>query len=254
VDLAWAGIGAIMGAMSSFALRSASITFVGDVHGWDDRLARVLNQAVGHVVFVGDLVDRGPDAPGVLKRVHGLCDAGRASCILGNHEYALLRGIGIPRHGIEADPEFFAAWRHGFGGDAVMEAYRVKDAAALVAALGPLHDWLASLPWVLEGGANGRTWIAVHAGLAEDQPLAEQLELLRQGWTAPEHPPESLFSKDRQFTVPIDLPDGCTVVSGHTPVGVAFVSPQRILCDTSGGMKKRPLSAVIWPQGKVITG
>jgi hypothetical protein len=244
----------MMVAMPSPALRSPTVTFVGDVHGWDDRLARVLNQASGHIVFVGDLVDRGPDAPGVLKRVHTLCDAGRASCILGNHEYAMLRGIGVPRHGIDADPEFFAAWRHGFGGDAVMDAYRVRDAAGLVAALGIFHDWLASLPWVLEGGANGRTWIAVHAGLDEEQPLAEQLDHLRQGWTAPDHPPESLFSKERQFSVPRDLPENCTVVSGHTPVATAFVSPQRILCDTSGGMKKRQLSAVIWPTGKVVTG
>jgi hypothetical protein len=233
-------------------LRASTVTFIGDVHGWDDRLARLLPQAVGHLVFMGDLIDRGPDAPGVLKRVHKLCDAGHASCILGNHEYALLRGLGAPRLHLEADPEFFAAWRHGFGGDAVMAAYRVDDAAGLIRALGPLHDWLASLPWVLEGGTGGRTWIAVHAGLSEDEPLAGQLEHLRQGWAAPDYPPESLFSKERQFTLPLDLPEHCTVVSGHTPIATAFVSPQRILCDTSGGMKKRHLSAVIWPEGRVV--
>jgi hypothetical protein len=243
----------MVAAMPAPHQRAPVVTFIGDVHGWDDRLARLLPLTAGHQVFMGDLVDRGPDAPAVLKRVHALCDSGQASCILGNHEYALLHGIGAPRHHLPPDADFFAAWRHGFGGEAVMSAYGVDDAAGLVAALGPLHDWLASLPWVLEGGAHGHTWIAVHAGLSEDEPLETQLARLRAGWATGEYPPESLFSKERQFTIPNDLPDTCCVVSGHTPIAHAFVSANRILCDTSGGMKKRHLSAVIWPEGRVVT-
>jgi len=43
-------------------------------------------------VFLGDLVDRGPDSVAVVDRVAGLVAEGRASCILGNHELNLLRG------------------------------------------------------------------------------------------------------------------------------------------------------------------
>jgi hypothetical protein len=44
------------------------------------------------LVFVGDLGDRGPDSPRVLSWVQGLVEAGRAQCVLGNHELNLLRG------------------------------------------------------------------------------------------------------------------------------------------------------------------
>jgi hypothetical protein len=37
------------------------------------------------------------------------------------------------------------------------------------------------------------------------------------------------------------------------PLTEVVVTPQRILCDTSGGMPNRPLSAVVWPEGLVVT-
>ena len=59
-------------------------------------------------VFVGDLVDRGPDSPGVLRLVMGMVAAGTALCVAGNHEAKLLRtlrgrqGAGHPRPGRDA--------------------------------------------------------------------------------------------------------------------------------------------------------
>ncbi len=41
-------------------------------------------------VFVGDLVDRGPDTPGVLRLVMGMVASGNAYCVPGNHEDKLL--------------------------------------------------------------------------------------------------------------------------------------------------------------------
>jgi hypothetical protein len=234
-------------------MRRVTITFIGDIHGWSDRLERVLAQAEGSLVFVGDLFDRGPDAPGVLRRVSQLCFDGRARCLMGNHEYALLRSLGAEIIALEPDPDFFAAWRDGFGGDAVLAAFGVEDADGLRARLGPLIDWLALLPWVLEGEEGGRRWIAVHAGLSEE-PMEPQLEQLRAGWRALDYPPESLFSKSRRYTVPRDLPPRCCIVSGHTPMAACFVSEFRILCDTSGGLRDRQLSGVIWPEGRVISG
>ena len=45
------------------------------------------------MIFVGDLVDRGPDTPGVLRLVMGMVAAGDALCVSGNHEAKLLRAL-----------------------------------------------------------------------------------------------------------------------------------------------------------------
>src|ERR1700737_1099444 len=44
-------------------------------------------------VFVGDLVDRGPDTPGVLRLIMGTVEAGHALCVPGNHENKLVRAL-----------------------------------------------------------------------------------------------------------------------------------------------------------------
>jgi bis(5'-nucleosyl)-tetraphosphatase (symmetrical) len=70
--------------------------FVGDVQGCADELDELLDRA--HERFgdefelwqVGDLVNRGPGNLRVLERVRSLADAGRALCVLGNHEISLL--------------------------------------------------------------------------------------------------------------------------------------------------------------------
>lgn len=78
------------------------VDFVGDVHGELEALELLL-QNLGYardgshpdgrrLVFLGDLVDRGPDSLGVVRRVRGLMEAGVAQCIVGNHELNLLLG------------------------------------------------------------------------------------------------------------------------------------------------------------------
>ena len=85
---------------------------VGDVHGCRAELETLLTtlgwdihrDAAGHAVsarhplgrtavFVGDLVDRGPDTPGVLRLVMGMIEDGTALCVAGNHEAKLLRKL-----------------------------------------------------------------------------------------------------------------------------------------------------------------
>lgn len=85
---------------------------VGDVHGcraeletlldtlgWEvrrDDAGRPMNASHPEgrtAVFVGDLVDRGPDTPGVLRLVMGMVTAGTALCVPGNHEQKLLRKL-----------------------------------------------------------------------------------------------------------------------------------------------------------------
>uniref|UniRef100_UPI0007A403E4 polynucleotide kinase-phosphatase n=1 Tax=Nocardia pseudovaccinii TaxID=189540 RepID=UPI0007A403E4 len=85
---------------------------IGDVHGCRAELETLLGElgyelarddagrAVGGshpagrtAVFVGDLVDRGPDTPGVLRLVMGMVRAGTALCVTGNHENKLVRAL-----------------------------------------------------------------------------------------------------------------------------------------------------------------
>jgi protein phosphatase len=45
------------------------------------------------VAFLGDLVDRGPDTPGVLKRVMSMVESDNALCVPGNHDVKLMRKL-----------------------------------------------------------------------------------------------------------------------------------------------------------------
>jgi hypothetical protein len=83
-------------------LPEGPLDVVGDVHGELDALLALLAHlgydADGghpdrrHLIFVGDLCDRGPDSPGVIALVQRLVASGRAFATLGNHEVNLLRG------------------------------------------------------------------------------------------------------------------------------------------------------------------
>jgi polynucleotide kinase-phosphatase len=84
---------------------------IGDIHGCASELRTLLTDlgwqledeyclAVGashpegrQAIFVGDLVDRGPDTPGVLRLVMGMVAAGTALCVSGNHEAKLVRAL-----------------------------------------------------------------------------------------------------------------------------------------------------------------
>ena len=109
---------------------------IGDVHGCVSELRSLLTElgwklqhdgtaAVDathpegrQAVFVGDLVDRGPDTPGVLRLVMGMVASGNAICVSGNHEAKLVRALKGSKvtvsHGLaeslaqlEAEPEGF---------------------------------------------------------------------------------------------------------------------------------------------------
>jgi protein phosphatase len=112
---------------------------IGDVHGCYCELVELLN-ALGYtvqqdptkprgdctvippatgddkgprrLVFLGDLVDRGPDSPAVLRLVMRLCAEGQALCVPGNHDiklYRHLKGEHVkPTHGLECTLEQLA--------------------------------------------------------------------------------------------------------------------------------------------------
>jgi serine/threonine protein phosphatase 1 len=70
---------------------------VGDIHGRCAQLHSLLNmlqrdEASDTLVFLGDLIDRGFDAPGCVEQVYQLCRASpeRVICLRGNHEQMML--------------------------------------------------------------------------------------------------------------------------------------------------------------------
>ena len=95
-------------------LPDSPLDIIGDVHGEAEVLEHLLerlgydangNTAGGrHLVFLGDLIDRGPDSPAVVDKVMQLVDKGVAQCVLGNHELLLLLGRAIPGNGWFVQP------------------------------------------------------------------------------------------------------------------------------------------------------
>jgi protein phosphatase len=81
---------------------------IGDVHGCFDELVSLLGKLGYQVaddgwraahpggrkaVFLGDLVDRGPSTPAVLRLVMGMVGSEAALCVPGNHENKLVRAL-----------------------------------------------------------------------------------------------------------------------------------------------------------------
>ncbi|MFL5964863.1 MAG: polynucleotide kinase-phosphatase [Gaiellaceae bacterium] len=81
---------------------------IGDVHGCFAELIGLLRELGWDVsedgltaqhpegrraVFLGDLVDRGPDVPAVLRLVLSMVEAGVALCVPGNHDIKLVRAL-----------------------------------------------------------------------------------------------------------------------------------------------------------------
>jgi len=93
---------------------SGPFDIIGDIHGCATELEdllrslgyqvetlpdsepryRIVPPAGRRVIFLGDLVDRGPRVPDVLRLVMAMVEAGQALCILGNHEVKLQRKLG----------------------------------------------------------------------------------------------------------------------------------------------------------------
>ena len=141
---------------------SGPFDIIGDVHGCIQELHELL-QVLGYArdesgvwkhparraIFLGDLVDRGPDSPQVLEDVMAMCAAGAALCVPGNHDAKLLdklRGRNVNlAHGLEETLQQL---------DNRDESFRTRAADFI--------DGLVS-HYVLDGG----TLVVAHAGLKE---------------------------------------------------------------------------------------
>jgi serine/threonine protein phosphatase 1 len=155
------------------------VCVVGDVHGCVTLLDRLLDRiaaepgaARARLIFVGDLLDRGPDSAAVLLRVRALCDGGRAVALRGNHESMAIAFLDAPEEG---GPSWLAN-----GGDATLFSLGVNPhgrpgmadlARAFRAALPPgMEAWLRALPLSWREDA-----LAVsHAGADPARPFEDQ--------------------------------------------------------------------------------
>ena len=154
--------------LTDYRDRAGPFDVIGDVHGCRTELEALLGElgytitrdTAGRAVdaappggrtalFLGDLVDRGPDSPGVLRLVMGMVAAGHALAVPGNHENKLTRALSGRNvqvsHGLAETLSQLA------GED---EAFR-KDVA------GFCHGLVSHL--VLDGGRL----VVAHAGLKE---------------------------------------------------------------------------------------
>jgi bis(5'-nucleosyl)-tetraphosphatase (symmetrical) len=134
---------------------------IGDVHGClqelDELLVKVAYDATqDRLVFAGDLVDRGPDSIGVIRRVREL----KAECVMGNHDEKHVRYY---RHQLKkvADPKYKVPMRH-FGTDKlVTQAALTSEDFAFLEGLPP---------WI----KLDDEWVVVHAGFEPNKTLEEQ--------------------------------------------------------------------------------
>lgn len=170
------------------AANSPSLVYaIGDVHGrldLMDRLVEMLREDAAtfegekaNLIFLGDLIDRGPQSAGCVERALTLRHEGWCTSLslMGNHEQAMLRFLDNAEHG--------AAWCQ-YGGGATMKSYGVQAPAAQA----PLEDWerarldLAAampethLPFLTEMPLWARSgdYLFVHAGVRPGVPLEEQ--------------------------------------------------------------------------------
>ncbi|MFP4273790.1 MAG: metallophosphoesterase [Paracoccaceae bacterium] len=159
---------------------------IGDIHGHRDKLESALERIEADggshapVVFLGDLVDRGPDSRGVIELLRRGCAGGRPWTVLkGNHDLLFQRFL---EHGALFHPRVRggAGWLHPrLGGVETLASYGVdagqRDtqevlAAARGAVPGAHRRFLGDLPlWHIAGDL-----LFVHAGIRPGVPLAAQ--------------------------------------------------------------------------------
>ena len=202
---------------------------IGDIHGRLDLLNQLLDQveadiasrppARNFIVFLGDLIDRGPESAGVIERLRDYRPKDvRTIFLSGNHEEILLRIL-------DGDTAILPSWLK-FGGAECAESYgmnvdalRQLDAEAAIGIIrGKIprahRDFLESFGDTFRFG----DYLFVHAGIRPGVTLEQQdrhdLRWIRDPFLtdAKEH--------------------GFVVVHGHTIVKKVEERPNRIAIDT----------------------
>jgi serine/threonine protein phosphatase 1 len=213
---------------------------VGDVHGRLDLLDQLLDQihrdldsrrpSKALVIFLGDLVDRGPNSAQVVERLRTYRHDGvRPIFLLGNHEEVLIRLVC-------GETDLIPGWLR-FGGAQCLESYgadpqAIADAPA-AAALASIRQVIpASHVEFLRGFADTcrfGDYLCVHAGIRPG------IELDRQRQTDLRWIREPFLLDDSDH--------GFVVVHGHTISNGTDERPNRIGIDT-GAYRTGTLTAL----------
>lgn len=202
---------------------------IGDVHGRLDLLERLLARIESEIaerpkrktsiVFLGDLIDRGPASAQVVERLRTYAPPGASThFVMGNHEEVMVRVL-------SGETNLLQSWLK-FGGIETLRSYgvdarklaRMQSAevvSLLTQTVPPEHvEFLRSFADSISFGG----YLFVHAGIRPGIDLAEQSQ-----------------SDLRWIREPFldDTTDhGFVVVHGHTITNSVEVTPNRIGIDT----------------------
>lgn len=221
-----------------------TIYAVGDIHGHlnllhrandlieTDRARAGADQA--QVIYIGDLVDRGPDSAGVVDLLAKLSQADpRITVLRGNHDHMLVEFLDGAESS-RAPRGRFDYLADGIGGRSTLESYglsrRLSQAQMRDAAREKIpqahQKFLRNLPY----SHSAQGCLFVHAGIRPGIALADQepMDLI---WIRED------FLLDKRDHGPL-------IVHGHTPDERATHWGNRVNLD-SGAAYGGPLSAVV---------
>lgn len=223
---------------------------IGDVHGCADELEKLLGKlgyAVSwngknvtvtppegrRVIFVGDLVDRGPRSPDALRIAKHMVDAGTGIVVVGNHDDKLKRHLDGRNvkvsHGLAETIEQFAQEPPEFAAE--------------------MRQWLDSLisHYVLDGGKL----VVAHAGLKEEmqgRASGAVRSFCMYGETTGEI---DEFGLPVRWDWAADYKGKAKVVYGHTPV-VEANWVNGTLCIDTGCVFGGKLTALRYPELEMV--
>ncbi len=207
-----------------------ALYLIGDVQGCDAALQRLLDRIAfspsrDHLFLLGDLVNRGPDSAGVLRRVMGY--AGSATSLLGNHDLSLLavaHGMRPPHRNDTLDSVLLAPDR-----EAMLEWLRLQRMAAQAHGL-----------------------LLVHGGVLPQWDVAQTLALAGEVETALRGPALTEFLSQMYGNTPDRWNDALAgadrlrvVVNALTRL--RFCTPEGVMdLRASGGLDQAPPGTLPW--------
>jgi len=223
---------------------------IGDVHGCSEELERLLvklgyelgDDGYAHpqgrrAIFLGDLVDRGPDSPGVLRLVMDMVAAGTALAVPGNHDLKLVRKLSGKdvkvAHGLAETLQ-------------QLDALPVEERAPFCDRARAFLDRLVSHLWL----DDGRLMVA-HAGMKEEMQgrgSGAVRAFAMYGETTGEI---DAFGLPARLNWAADYRGKAMVVYGHTPTPVAEWINNTICIDT-GCVFGGKLTALRYPERDLV--
>jgi len=205
----------------------------GALEGQCEVIAPAIADGARKMVFVGDLVDRGPKTPAVLRLIMKLVREGGALCVPGNHDVKLLRALRGKNvqvtHGLAeslaqlgAEPEEFRNEIAGFVDDLV--SHYVLDGGRLVVAHAGMKE---SMQGRGSGGVREFALFGETTGETDEFGLP-----VRYNWAG-------------------EYRGKAAVVYGHTPVPEAEWLNNTVCIDT-GCVFGGSLTALRWPEREFV--